>query len=112
MENPAILKTEYHCECGRKYIIPGYNQGEPKKCPHCGRLIYPLENKEELEELFAKKQRPKNPITGLEDTLEYEYRFNEQGQRQIIETEPFSFKQVLRKFFALFLWGRSSRRSF
>ncbi len=102
-ENQEITKTEYHCDCGRKYIVPQDTQGATRKCPRCGRMMQPVQK---LEELLSKNERKKNPFKKLDDTLEYEYRFNPQGERLVIRSEPFSLKGLFRKIISLFSFRR------
>lgn len=99
MTDLATTSTEYRCECGRRFIIPNTKPEESRKCPKCGRLMYPYE---EPNEMFEKKSNKKTSLTGVDDTLEYEYKFNQHGQRIAVESEPFSIFSAIRKFFALF----------
>lgn len=92
---------EYRCECGRRFLIPNAKPEEPRKCQRCGRMMYPYEEPNELFEPTARKKKK-----AIDDTLEYEYKFNENGQRIIVRPEPFSLLTIFRKIFAFFSVGK------
>ncbi|NUM34438.1 MAG: hypothetical protein HUU50_07830 [Candidatus Brocadiae bacterium] len=103
-------KVEYFCECGRHFIILGKKEGKPKKCPHCARIMEPFdENKQDFLESL-KNPKKKNPLDNLEETIEYEYKFDESGKRVTKGKKSIAFFRFLKKIFTLFSYRPSSHR--
>lgn len=56
-------------------------------------------------------KKTNNPFGGLDETVEYEYKFDQHGQRLIKGNDPFTVKKFVKKIFSLFSFrgGRSYR---
>ena len=103
-------KVEYFCGCGRHFIVPGKKEGKTRKCPHCGRLMEPFDEKKQNFEQALKSPKKKNPLDNLEETIEYEYKFDESGRRVTKEKKNIAFFRFLKKIFTLFTYRPSSYR--
>ena len=90
-------KAEYHCQCGRHFIIPNSKSKEPRKCPRCARTMYPQTKEPQKIETKVKKVFP----SSLEETMEYEYNFDDMGQIKG-KSKLSNFKTFLKKVLSLF----------
>jgi hypothetical protein len=112
-EKKVDQQVEYSCECGRHFIIVSSSGKQPKKCPKCARMMYPKEEEQDfMKPLQEKPKKGKNPLDNLEDTVEYEYTFDEKGRRVRKGSEPFTWKKFLKKIWTLFSFRQSSYRDY
>lgn len=100
MEDHVKEQVEYYCECGRRFIIPNCIERTPRKCPRCARMMFP-ELPEDSVKVIIQPPKKKNLLDNLEETLEYDYKFDGQGQRLTRSSEPFSLLSIFRKLFSL-----------
>jgi hypothetical protein len=107
-EKPVAEKLEFVCDCGRRYIIIAAPSAKPRKCPKCGRVMRSVAEKAVEPEQTA-HNKPQNPFDGMEETWEYEYKFD-QRRPDRHDREPFTLGSLVKKFWRLFFPGRRSRR--
>ncbi len=112
-------KMEFACECGRTYIIIG-DPDLVRKCPRCGRLMRsldatqkppsnpPVGTEPSFEAPAPKPKTPKVSPSQLDETWEYEYKFDQAGK--LLKNEPFTIRNWLRKVLTLFFSGKTTRR--
>lgn len=97
------MKIEYFCECGRHFIILDAGVGKMRKCPRCGRMMAPFSEQDKIAAIQEEKnKKKKSSLDNLEDTIEYEYKFDGSGKRVKQESKKSTLGRLLKKIFTLF----------
>lgn len=101
------------CECGRSYILQGEQGEDPRKCPHCGRVLKikdEVEREDRVKSSFQQLMKGKSPsMSALDETWEYEYKFGANDKQRMDKTEFFTFSRFFKKLWTLFFPGKTRR---